>query len=119
MVVVRHGKELRAPISKPALLGPGLALGAVAVSAGVVDVAPRAADVAGAKLAPERGRAAALDRAQRPVLDTAKPMRRAKRGAVPTNDVGQLDLGTRRAPCRRRHGALPACGVGSLEQFQR
>jgi hypothetical protein len=46
-------------------------------------------------------------------------VRGAKRGAVPTNDVGQFDLGTRGAPCRRRHGALPARGVGSLEQFER
>jgi hypothetical protein len=70
-VVVRHGQQLRAPIGKPVLLGTGLALGAVPVAAGVIHVALRAAGIALAKLASERRGAAALDRAQRPVLDGA------------------------------------------------
>ena len=118
-VVVGHGQQFGASCREPALLGAGLALRAVPVAAGVINVAPRAAGIALAKLAPECGRAAALDRAQRPMLDSAKPMRRAKRGAVPTNDVGQFDLGTRRAPCGRYHAALPRRAVGSLEQLQR
>src|SRR6266540_4355122 len=46
-------------------------------------------------------------------------MRGAKRGAVPTNDVGELHLAVARARLRRVQGALPGGDVGPLQQFQR
>ena len=89
------------------------------VAAGVVDVALFATRIALAQLAPERGGAATLDCAERPVLNGTEPMRGAKRRAVPANDVGQFDPSGARAPCWRGHGALPGGGVGSLQEFQR
>lgn len=91
----------------------------MAVAAGVVDVALPAAGVAGSKLAPEGCRAAALDRAQRAVLNGAKPVRGAKRCAVPTHDVGELDPAAARARLGRVQGALPGSDLGALQQFQR
>ena len=46
-------------------------------------------------------------------------MRGAKRGAVRTNDVGQLDLAAARAGLARSHDALLRLGCGCLQQLQR
>jgi hypothetical protein len=81
----------------------------------VIDVALRAAGIALAKLAAE---AAVRQRsiARRPVLDGAKLVGGAKRGAVHRTMSASSVCRSARS---RRHGALPACGVGSLEQLQR
>ena len=90
----------------------------MAVAAGVVDVALRAAGVALAQFAPERRGAAALDRAQRPVLDGAKTVRGAKRDAVRPDDVGQFRFAATRASLARGHGALLGLGLWSPQQLQ-
>lgn len=118
-VVVRHRKEFDAPRGEPTLLRARLALRTVPVAAGVVDVAPCAAGIALAKLAPEGRRAAALDRAQRLVLHRTKPMRGAKRRAVGADDVGQFRFAAARARLARKHDGLSRLERGPVQQFQR
>jgi hypothetical protein len=45
-------------------------------------------------------------------------VRGAKRGAVRTDDVGELDLAAARACSARSHDALSRLGWGCLEQLQ-
>ena len=89
----------------------------MAVAAGVIDVALRAAGVALAKLAPEGGGAAMLDGAQRAVLHRAQPVRRAEGGAVRTDDVGEL--APARASRARSQDVLPSVGPCGFQKLQR
>ena len=118
-VEVGHRQELGAPSGEPAFLRQRLALGAVAVAAGVVDVVGLAAVIAAADLTPQGGGAAALDRAQRAVLHPGQALTGEERRGVRAHDVGEFDL--HRPPRAMRgcvHG-LESRGVGAFEQLQR
>ena len=104
---VRDGQELRTPRGEPPFLDEGLALRTMAVAAGVVGEAHRAALITGLAVPAEDGGATHSNRAQRLLLDARETMRALIRLAVRADDVRQFEPGPRGSGdrARRGHGA--------------
>jgi len=121
-VEVGDGQQLSASVLDPALLGEGLALGAVAIAAGVVDGPRGAAAVTGLPMSAEGGGATGLDGAEGAALDGGQDLHSANVVAVDADDVRQLGLeapARRRRPRRRRAGHGSAVrGLREIEQVE-
>ncbi len=111
-VEVRHRQQLGLPGREPFGAGQPLALRAVAVAAGVVGDAGRAAIVALLDMAAERRRPARRDGAHDAPLDAAEMagMRLPKRLAVAAEDIRHLQSRTPWRPLRR--AARPPSAAG-------
>jgi hypothetical protein len=94
-VEVRHRQELGHARLDPACRGQGLALGAVAVTARVVDRMLVAALRAAVEVATQGRRPAGLDRCEDPAVLPAErlPVHVEETLAEPANDVGHLEPG--------------------------
>jgi hypothetical protein len=97
-VEVGDGEQIGASCFEPVLLVEALALGAVAVAAGVVDGAAVAAAVTLLEVSAQGGGAAGRESAQDLVLKGAHRMRGAVAGPVPADDLPEVGRG--RASCR-------------------
>ena len=118
-VEVGDGEEIGAPGLEPVLLGEELALGAVAVAAGVVDGAAVAAAVTRFEVAAQGGGAAGDDRAQDPLLLEAHRMEGAVARPVPAHDLPEVGRG--RASCRSlmlRRGAHAASDRKKVQRLR-
>src|SRR5712691_12978924 len=117
---VRHWQQLGAPGGEPTLLGQGLALRAMPVTAGVVVIAQCRAGIAALDVAAQVLSATRCDGPHGAVLHRDESVRRLKRRAVARKHLREFYL----LPCRirsvrmRAHG-LWACGIGPLQQVQR
>jgi hypothetical protein len=97
-VEVGDGKQVGATCLEPVLLGKPLALGAVAVAAGVVDGATVAAALTPLEVTPQGGGAAGRERAQDPLLVEAHRMGGAVARSMPADDLPEVGRG--RVSCR-------------------
>ena len=111
-VEVRHRQHLALARGKPCLLGARLAQRAMAVAAGVIEVACRAAGVAGLHLATEGGGAAREDGAPDLGLGSRQGMGREISRAVTAQHLGQ-------AHARDGANHVERSARGRVEQFQR
>ena len=107
-VEVRHRQEFAPSLSQPGFLGPGLALRAMPVAAGVIAVAGGAATIAGLDVATQRRRAATEDGTPDSGLRRRKIVRGEVSRAVPAQHLGQA-----RGVAHER-----SVGLG-IEQFER
>jgi hypothetical protein len=120
-VEVLDGKQFGLAGGEPALFGEGLALGAVAVAAGIVGEALGPTGITRLAMATERGGTARLDGLHRAALRAGQPMGVAIRRAVGAEDVGDLHRGTlsrARRPGgrpRRTHRLGQAAGLGQIQ----
>ena len=114
-------EELLAARLQPALGGETLALGAMAVAAGVIEDAHGATAVANLLMSAQGGGAARLDGPHGLVLAGGQGMGAAVLGSMPTEDVGELDAGLV-LPGRRPGGRRPAhwlAGRGAVRKLQK
>jgi hypothetical protein len=121
-VEVRNGQQVGAPRREPSRGGKHLTLRTMPIATGVVGDPHGAAVITRLLMAAEGGRAAGLDRVERPVLDGGEAMRTAIRVAVGAHDVRELQSRTdgrdRRASRHGAHG-LSLRGPGkTLEQIE-
>jgi len=99
---VGHRQQFAPSLDEPGFLGAGLAQRAMAVAAGVIDVARGAAGLAGLDMAAELGGAAGDDGAPDLRLGHGQRMRGEIGRGMAAQDVGQA----RTAGCRGHAGAL-------------
>ena len=117
-VEVFDGEQFGLAGGEPALFGQGLALGAVAVAAGIVGEALGPTGIARLAMATERGGTARLDGLHRAALRAGQRVGVAIRRAMGAEDVGDLHRGTlsrARRPVgrpRRTHRLGQAAGLG-------
>jgi hypothetical protein len=111
-VEIGRGQHLALARGEPDLFGAGLALRTMAVAAGVIEVAPRAAARAGLHLAAQGGGAARENGAPHLRLGNRQGMGGEIRRAVTSQDLSQARLGGGAS-----HGWRSA--RGRVEQLQR
>jgi len=121
-VEVWHRQQFASPLGQPGFLGAGLALRAMPVAAGVIEVARRAAGIAGLDVATECRRAATEDGAPDLGLGRCQPLRgeirRGRGGAAPRPGPGggpqplsrSGDRAARAARWCRSGGSAPDAG---------
>jgi hypothetical protein len=108
-VIIWHGQQLRLPLGQPFLGGDGLALRAVAITAGVVGDAHMRAILAALDMAAERRGAAALDGRHDLQLREAhmSGVGVAPCRTVAAEDIRHLDRWTRHGRAAIRRAVLP------------
>jgi hypothetical protein len=106
---VRHRQQFAPALGQPGLLGAGLALRAMPVAAGVIDVAGRAAGIAGLDMAAQRGGATGEDGTPDLGLGRRKIVRGEIGRTVATQHLGQARAGW---PTSAQSGQ-------GIEQFER
>ena len=94
---VPHRQDPRSPRVDPLLLGQGLALGAVAIPAGIVDGMLPPAASADLHMAAEGGSAAAADQREHALLELGEAILRLQGPPVQPHDVRNIEARAREA----------------------